>query len=349
MLFPLLACIDPETAHGLIIRAMVAGVLPPGRARIPAGLEVEVLGLSFPSPVGLAAGFDKSAQVPDRALAFGFGFVEVGTLTPRPQAGNPRPRVFRLAADRAVINRFGLNNDGYAAAAARLAARAGRAGIVGVNIGPNKDQVDSPAAYAEGVARFAGLADYIVANVSSPNTPGMRDFQGRERLDALVGAIAAARDGAAVQSGRRVPLVVKIAPDLDEPALADIAAVVDAHGINAVAVSNTTVARPALRDRRGGEAGGLSGRPLFEPSTAVLRRFRRLTGGRMPLIGIGGVDSAETAYAKIRAGATLVQLYTGLIYEGPGLPLRIAHGLVRLLQRDGFARVADAVGADVPL
>ncbi|MGE5504237.1 MAG: quinone-dependent dihydroorotate dehydrogenase [Actinomycetota bacterium] len=342
---PLVRLLDPETAHGLTVRLLKTGLVP-GQARVdhPA-LAVRLWGLDFPNPVGLAAGFDKNAEVPDAMLGLGFGFVEIGSVTPRPQPGNPKPRMFRLTEDRAVINRMGFNNEGLDAVAARLAARP-RAGIVGANLGKNKDTEDAAADYEKGAARLAPLADYIVINVSSPNTPGLRALQGRDQLEGLVGRTRAALDGA-VASGRRPPLLLKIAPDLAWEDLADIAAVAMAGALDGLIVSNTTIARPeSLRSGHKSETGGLSGAPLFDASTAVLRRMYELTEARLPIVGVGGVASASEAYAKIRAGASLVQLYSALVYEGPGLVARINRGLVELMARDGFTSVAQAVGAD---
>lgn len=319
---PLLFALDPETAHGLAIAALKAGLYP--RAPAPdSRLSRRVLGLDFPNPIGLAAGFDKNAEVVDAALAMGFGFVEVGTVTPLPQPGNPRPRMFRLTTDRAIINRLGFNNEGHEAVHARLAARE-RRGIVGVNLGANKDSADRVADYVAGVRRFADVADYLTINVSSPNTPGLRDLQEKAALTRLLGAVGEVR-------GRlpKSPLVlVKIAPDLDNDALAAFVETAVSSGIDGVIVSNTTIARDGLSDRtHAHEVGGLSGRPLFRRSTEMIAAVRRLAGDRLALIGTGGVDSVATARAKLAAGANLVQLYTGMVYEGPGLPARIAAGL----------------------
>ena len=319
---PLLFALDPETAHGLAIAALKAGLYP--RAPAPdSRLSRRVLGLDFPNPIGLAAGFDKNAEVVDAALAMGFGFVEVGTVTPLPQPGNPRPRMFRLTTDRAIINRLGFNNEGHEAVHARLAARE-RRGIVGVNLGANKDSADRVADYVAGVSRFADVADYLTINVSSPNTPGLRDLQEKAALTRLLGAVGEVR-------GRlpKSPLVlVKIAPDLDNDALAAFVETAVSSGIDGVIVSNTTIARDGLSDRtHAHEVGGLSGRPLFRRSTEMIAAVRRLAGDRLALIGTGGVDSVATARAKLAAGANLVQLYTGMVYEGPGLPARIAAGL----------------------
>lgn len=321
---PLLFALDPETAHRVAIKALKAGIHPLAPAPDPR-LRRRVLGLDFPNPVGLAAGFDKNGEVVDAALALGFGFVEVGTVTPQPQTGNPKPRMFRLTADRAIINRLGFNNEGHDAVHARLAARR-RNGIVGVNLGANRDSTDRVADYVAGVERFADVADYLAINISSPNTPGLRDLQEREALTRLLDAIADARAGAA----KSPPVLVKIAPDLDEAALAAIAGTVVASGIDGMIVSNTTVARDGLIDRsHANEAGGLSGRPLFRRSTDMLARLRGLVGDSLALIGVGGIDSAEAARAKFAAGADLVQLYTGMVYEGPGLPSRIAAEIAR--------------------
>jgi dihydroorotate dehydrogenase len=278
-------------------------------------------------------------------LRFGFGFVETGSVTPSPQPGNPKPRLFRLPEDGAVINRFGFNNRGIEATAARLAARRGRPGIVGANIGKNRDSTDAVADYERGVTVLAPLADYLVVNVSSPNTPGLRDLQRRSSVAELIDRLAAARRRAAPD--RPPPLLLKIAPDLAPEDRAEIADVVLASGIDGLIVSNTTVARPpSLQSPYAHEPGGLSGKPLFEPSTALLAEMHRLTQGRVPLVGVGGISSGADVYAKIRAGASLVQLYTALVYEGPDLVRRIKRDLAELLRRDGFARVGDAVGRD---
>ena len=340
---PILRALPPESAHLLTLAALAAGL--GGRARTPDPpiLAQRLWGRDFANPIGIAAGFDKDARVPDALLGLGFGFVEIGTVTPLPQPGNPRPRVFRLEADGALINRLGFNSGGLDRVVARLAVRRSHGGIVGVNIGRNRDSADAVADYAEGVRRTAALADYLVVNVSSPNTPGLRDLQARGVLEDLLRQLLATR----TETGASVPLLVKIAPDLTPEERVDIAAVALATGIDGIVVANTTVARmPGLRSREAGEAGGLSGRPLFEPSTALLGEMYRLTDGRLPLIGVGGVASAADAYAKIRAGAALVQLYTALVFAGPALLGQIKTGLAELLRRDGFASVADAVGAD---
>ena len=336
---PLLFRLDPERAHGLTIAALKAGLGPRGGADDPI-LATNLAGLALPNPVGLAAGFDKNAEVPDAMLRLGFGFVEVGTVTPLAQPGNPKPRMFRLTEDRAVINRLGFNNEGLDAAVSRLQARKGQPGVVGANVGANKDAADRIADYATGVAAVRDLASYITINISSPNTPGLRALQSREALTDLIGRSVEARGGA------RLPMFVKVAPDLTDEDVRDIAEVALAGGIDGLIVSNTTIARPALRSRHAGEAGGLSGAPLFEPSTRALRAFRAATGGRLALIGVGGIASGADAYAKIRAGASAVQLYTGLVYGGPGMVGRIKRELAALLLRDGFPSVTAAVGAD---
>jgi dihydroorotate dehydrogenase len=332
----LLFRLDPETAHGLSIAALRCKLplaAPPPR---DPKLAVSVAGLDFANPLGMAAGYDKNAEVPDALLALGFGFAEVGTVTPLPQPGNPKPRIFRLEDDEAVINRLGFNNDGHDAAERRLAARRGRGGIVGVNIGANKDSADRVADYEKGVLRFAPLASYLTVNISSPNTPGLRTMQAREQLSELLQRVTAAREKAA----GRPPLFLKIAPDLVEAELHDIAAEVLENRIDGVIVSNTTIARPALRSPAHiGEAGGLSGKPLFERSTVVLAKMRRLLGPDVAIIGVGGVDSAEAAVEKIRAGADLVQLYTAMVYAGPSLPGRIARGLSGIVAREGVASI----------
>ena len=342
-----LTALPAETAHGLTIRALAAGLGPSADDPDDPVLAATVAGLRFANPIGLAAGFDKNGQVPDAMLRLGFGFVEVGSVTPRPQPGNPRPRVFRLRPDRAVINRLGFNNHGMAAVAARLARR-GRAGpgVLGVNVGANKDAADRVEDYVAGIDRFARLADYLTVNISSPNTPGLRALQSRAALDDLLARVVAARDGATAD-GPPTPLFLKIAPDLTDEDARDIADVALARAVDGLIVSNTTLARPdTLTSPHRGQAGGLSGRPLFTASTRVLADMYRLTDGRLPIVGVGGVSSGGDAYAKIRAGASLVQLYTALVYEGPGLVGRIKRELASLLKRDGFASVAAAVGVD---
>ena len=345
LLRPALFALDPETAHRAAVFALKAGLSEAYPRKDDPVLATRVWGLDFPNPVGLAAGFDKNGEVPDAILGLGFGFTEAGTVTPKPQAGNPRPRLFRLAADAALINRMGFNNDGVEAMAGRLARRH-RSGIVGANIGRNKDSGDDVADYAACAARLAPLADYLVVNVSSPNTPGLRALQGREPLARLLGAVKEARDKA-TPADARPPLLVKIAPDLADDDLRDIAAVARALPVDGLIATNTTLARPPnLQSAHGAEAGGLSGPPLFESSTRVLGTLYRLTAGALPLVGVGGIASGRDAYAKIRAGANLVQLYTALVFEGPGLVGRIKRDLAECLRRDGFSSVSAAVGAD---
>jgi dihydroorotate dehydrogenase len=334
----LLFSFDPETAHGLSIAALRCGLPVGATATRDARLRVSLCGLDFPNPLGMAAGYDKNAEVPDALLGLGFGFAEVGTITPLPQPGNPKPRIFRLTADEAVINRLGFNNEGHAAAERRLAARKGRQGIVGVNIGANKDSADRIADYERGVARFAAHASYLTVNISSPNTPGLRNMQAREQLGELLSRVMAAR--AAVSA--RPPIFLKIAPDLVEAELEDIAAEVAEKRIDGVIVSNTTLARTGLRSSAlASETGGLSGKPLFERSTAVLARMRKHLGPRVAIIGVGGVNSAEAALEKIRAGADLVQLYTGMIYAGPALPGRIVAGMARFAERERIGSIRE--------
>jgi dihydroorotate dehydrogenase len=323
---PFLFALDPETSHRASIAALKAGLYPRAPSSDPR-LKRKVMGLEFPNPVGLAAGYDKGGEVPDAALAMGFGFVEIGSVTPRPQPGNPMPRIFRLPDDRAVINRLGFNSEGHEAVYARLAKRPQR-GIVGVNLGTNKDSKDRVADYVAGVRRFASVASYLAINISSPNTPGLRDLQEKDALARLLEGVANAR----AQAPGRVPIVVKIAPDLDDDALAAIVETVAAAGIDGMIVSNTTLSRVGVSDPKlAAESGGLSGRPLFAPSNKMLTRVRRLAGDRLTLIGTGGIDSVDSARQKIAAGADLVQLYTGMIYEGPELPARIVAGLARAI------------------
>lgn len=332
--------LDPERAHEWSLRALRLGLAPrPGPVATPR-LATRLLGLEMPNPVGLAAGFDKDGVALAPLMRAGFGFLEVGAVTPRAQPGNPRPRAFRLPAHRAVINRYGFNNDGAEALAARLAARP--PGIpVGVNLGANRDSPDRAADYALVLRAVAPVADFVTVNVSSPNTEGLRRLQGREALLALLRGVVAARG-----AGARPPVLLKIAPDLAPAEIEDVAEAAMAAGVDGIVATNTTVSREGIAGPHAAEAGGLSGAPLFEPSTRVLARLSVLTAGRVPLVGVGGVASAADAYAKIRAGASLVQLYTGLVYGGLSLAARIAEGLDARLERDGFAHVAEAVGTD---
>jgi dihydroorotate dehydrogenase len=337
-----LFCLDPETAHGLSIQALKAGLPVAQSPRRDERLKTTLAGVAFDNPLGMAAGYDKNAEVPDALLTLGFGFAEVGTVTPLPQAGNPKPRIFRLTADGAVINRLGFNNEGHEAAERRLAARSWRGGAVGVNIGANKDSADRIRDYERGVERFAPLASYLTINISSPNTPGLRDMQARESLASLLSRVVAARDAAAARAGRKTPLFLKIAPDLHQADLEDIAAEILEKRIEGVIVSNTTISRPPLRSAaHAAETGGLSGKPLFERSTIALAKMRRLLGPSVAIIGVGGVDGIETALEKIRAGADLVQLYTGMVYAGPTLPGQIVRGFSKFLDRAGLRSLGE--------
>ena len=350
--FALLGLLPPETAHRLALRALARGLVPEAGETIDPILASRVFGLDFANPIGVAAGFDKNAEVIGRMLRQGAGFVEIGGVTPRPQPGNPKPRLFRLPEDRAVINRLGLNSEGMHVVSGRLERfrQEGAHGIVGVNLGMNKDAPDPAADYAAGAAAFAPFADFLVVNVSSPNTPGLRDLQTRERLEALLRRV----DDALASGPRRPTLLVKVAPDLTTGDCEDIAGTVSslvsrAGGlvVQGLVVGNTTISRPAsLLGAHRTEMGGLSGRPLFDLSTRVLADFARLTRLELPLVGVGGVASGGDAYRKIRAGASLVQLYTAMIYEGPGLLRRIQRDLAIRLRADGFASIAEAVGAD---
>jgi dihydroorotate dehydrogenase len=305
-------------------------------------LAVNVAGLAFPNPVGMAAGFDKDARAAAGLLGLGFGSVEVGTLTPRPQAGNPRPRLFRLVEDQAVINRMGFNNGGVAAAAKRLAKRRRESGIVGINIGANKDSADRVLDYQVAFRAMVPLADYVTINISSPNTPGLRALQDKVALEELLDAVIEER----TNLGSAVPVFLKVAPDLEPVDIDDIASVAIERNIDALIVSNTTIARPALRSRHAGETGGLSGAPLRQVALQRLRDFRKATGGAMPLIGVGGIASAEDAWQRIQAGASLVQVYSAMVFEGPGIARAICDGLHRLMRRDGFASIAEAIGSE---
>jgi dihydroorotate dehydrogenase len=342
---PLIHRMDAETAHRLTVAALAAApALKPG-ADDPV-LATEAFGLSFPNPVGLAAGFDKNAEAADGALGLGFGFVEVGGVTPLPQPGNPRPRVFRLLEDEAVINRYGLNSEGMEAVAKRLEARRGRGGLVGVNLGANKESADRAADYATLARRLAPLADFLTINVSSPNTPGLRDLQAESALDDLVARTLAARDEVAA-GGKRTPILIKIAPDLTMPELDGMIAVARKRNIDGLIVSNTTIARPdSLRSASKAETGGLSGKPLFTASTRILAEAFLRVEGQFPLVGVGGVDSAEAAFAKIRAGATLVQFYSAMVFKGPGLAKEIKTGLATRARRAGLTRLTALIGRD---
>jgi dihydroorotate dehydrogenase len=342
LVLPLLRRLSPERAHDLTIRALAGGAFPRRAAPDDPILATRLWGRDVPNPLGLAAGFDKNAEVPDAMLRWGFGFVEIGTVTPRPQAGNPKPRLFRLAADQAIINRMGFNSHGLEAVAARLAKRPPH-GVVGVNLGKNRDAADAAADYCQGVAQLGPLADYLVINVSSPNTPGLRDLQRRSQLSILIAQVMRARDTLA---HCRPPVLLKVSPDLTPQEQDDVVEAVMASTVDGMIIANTTTSRPAsLRSADAPEPGGLSGPPLFEPSTRMLADMYRATHGTLPLIGVGGIASGADAYAKIRAGASLVQLYTALTYQGPALIARIKRELAELLRHDGFASVAEAVGS----
>lgn len=335
--------IDPETAHGLALAGLKAGFGPGERAADDPVLATTLAGLPLSNPIGLAAGFDKNGEAADAMLRAGFGFVECGTATPLAQPGNPKPRLFRLEADQAVINRLGFNNRGQEAFAAALARRS-RPGIVGANIGANKDSADRVSDYVGGLKRLWGLADYFTVNISSPNTPGLRDLQARSALGDLLGAISEARRGLADPA--HTPVFLKVAPDLEEREVGDIIDAAVDYGLQGLIVSNTTLQRSdGLRDPQRGETGGLSGAPLMTLSTRLLAEFHQAASGRLVLIGVGGVTSGADAYAKIRAGAQAVQLYTGLIFAGPGLVTRIRRDLAARLRAEGFSNVAEAVGA----
>jgi dihydroorotate dehydrogenase len=347
---PWLHMLDPERAHHAAIWALKHGLAGASGETDEPILATRVWDLAFANPIGLAAGFDKDAEVIDAMLALGFGFVEAGTVTPLPQPGNPQPRLFRLDEDAGVINRFGFNGKGLAAFVDKLRARqtrGGRRGIVGANVGKNRDAADAAADYVTGIEAVCGLADYVVCNVSSPNTPGLRGLQGRVQIEDLIKRVLAARQRAAPPSGRVPPLLAKVGPDLDAQQISDIAEVAVATRIDGLIVGNTTVDRPpGLRSRHARETGGLSGTPLMAKATACLSEMYRCVAGRLPIIGCGGVASGADAYAKIRAGAALVQLYSSLVFHGPQLVGSIKRELAACLRADGFKSVADAVGAD---
>ncbi len=338
LLRPAIFALDPERAHRLTVAALK--VMPQGTPPPLGGpLATEVAGLAFANPLGMAAGFDKDGEVPDALLGLGFGFAEVGSITPLPQAGNPKPRLFRLAEDEAVINRMGFNNHGGEEAASRLARRE-RRGIVGINIGANKDSVDRVADYARMTRQMAPLADYLAVNISSPNTPGLRALQDEGALAGLLDAVMEAR------GDLDVPIFLKVAPDLETADVDAIARIALDKRLGALIVSNTTIARPPLKSVHAGEAGGLSGAPLKGPALQRLRDFRKATGGALPLVGVGGIASAEDAWERIRAGASLVQLYSAMVYRGPGIAREITAGLERRLRQYGFGSIAEAVGSE---
>ncbi len=341
---PLLLMLPPEQAHEATLVALEKGLYPRSSAPSDPRIAVSTLGLTFPNPIGMAPGFDKEGRVPDALLDIGFGFTEIGTITPLPQPGNPPPRVFRLPRDRGVINRLGFNSAGHAPALTRLTQRQ-KHGIVGINVGANKEAPDRTADYVRGIEAFAGIASYFTVNISSPNTPGLRDLQAPAVLGQLLERVMAAREQIATSGGRRVPVLVKVAPDIAEQ---DIEPIVDrmiANSVDGIIVSNTTLSRHGLRDVEiGREAGGLSGQPLFHRSTVMLAKVAQATRGRMPIIGSGGVHSGETALAKIEAGATLIQLYSSLIFEGIGLIDRIKLELAQAVTRAGATNITELVG-----
>ena len=335
---PALFTLDPERAHRLTIEALKFARFVPYRHS--GRLATEVAGITFPNPVGMAAGFDKDGEVPDAVLGLGFGFAEVGSITPRPQEGNPKPRLFRLVEDRAVINRMGFNNGGAQAAASRLGARTGRPGVVGINIGANKDSADRIADYAAMTRIMAPLATYLAVNISSPNTPGLRALQDEGALIDLLDAVKA-------EIGTNgPPIFLKVAPDLTPTDIDAIARIAIDKQLGALVVSNTTITRPDLRSHYAGEMGGLSGAPLRDLAQQRLRDFRTATGGHMPLVGVGGIASADDAWNRIKAGASLVQLYSALVYHGPGLARTITKGVERLMQHEGYSTIAEAVGSE---
>ncbi|MBA4131549.1 MAG: dihydroorotate dehydrogenase (quinone) [Hyphomicrobium sp.] len=334
---------EPEDAHEFTLRMLERGLYPRDTTGNPPELAANIFGLSFPNPIGIAAGYDKDARVPDAVLGLGCGFAEVGTLTPLPQPGNPRPRVFRLISDKGLINRLGFNNGGHAAALERLRARRPN-GIVCVNVGANKDSVDRAQDYVRGIETFYEVATMFTVNISSPNTPGLRDLQAPAALDELIGRVMAARAALMAAGKPKRPIIVKIAPDIAEDDIGPITERLLAHAVDGIAVSNTTLSRHGLRDPKKTEAGGSSGRPAFHRSTVMLAKVYRATGGKIPLIGIGGIDSAETALAKIEAGASLLQLYTGLIYQGPGLIGDMKRGLALAVRRASARNLSELRG-----
>lgn len=335
--------LPPEDAHELTLKTLERSLFRRAKPRVDTNLHVRLAGLDFPNPLGIAAGFDKDARVPDGVLGLGCGFAEIGTVTPLPQSGNSKPRIFRLIEDNGVINRLGFNSAGHAAALRRLRRRQ-PSGIVGVNIGANKETPDRTGDYVLGLETFYDVASYFTVNISSPNTPGLRDLQAPAALDELLGRVMAARAARVSRGQPKRPVFVKIAPDIASEDIPAITERLTAHGVDAIAISNTTLARDGLKSPLKAEAGGLSGRPLFERSTIMLARVHQATCGRIPLIGIGGIDSAETALAKIEAGASLIQLYTGLIYEGPQLIQRILDGLADAVARSGSGSLTALTG-----
>ncbi|MCE2927060.1 MAG: quinone-dependent dihydroorotate dehydrogenase [Rickettsiales bacterium] len=344
---PFIHKLDPERAHQLAIAGLSHGLIPSARIHHDSTLETKVLGLHFKNPIGLAAGFDKNAEVVNALLSQGFGFVEAGTVTPRPQSGNPKPRIFRLTEDEAIINRLGFNNLGLDRFVWNLHRRQKIGGIVGANIGKNKDSEDAVEDYVTGLRAVYAACDYVTINISSPNTKGLRDLQQRGALGELLAKLMKVRGECALLHNKQLPLLLKVAPDLEMNEKEDIAELAMAHKLEGLIISNTTISRPdALKSQQSKEQGGLSGRPLFALSTAALADFYRLTNGRLLLVGVGGVSSAADAYAKIRSGASLVQLYSALVYQGFSVVQSIVQGLPALIKRDGFTSVSQAIGAD---
>ena len=335
---PALFTIDPERAHSLTLAGLKA--MPTGPKPNAGKLAIDVAGIRFPNPLGMAAGFDKDGEVPDAVLGLGFGFTEVGSITPLPQTGNPKPRLFRLVQDKAVINRMGFNNGGASVAADRLKARQSRGGVLGINVGANKDSTDRIDDYAQMTRIMAPLATYLAVNISSPNTPGLRALQDEGALEALLDAVLDARG----PSGP--PIFLKVAPDLTTKDIDAITRIAMDKALGALIVSNTTISRPSLQSHHVGETGGLSGAPLKPLALQRIRDFRASTGGAIPLVGVGGITTAGDAWERIRAGASLVQLYSALVYEGPGLAKRITRSLAKLMARDGFSTIAEAVGTE---
>jgi dihydroorotate dehydrogenase len=336
-----LFCLDPETAHGLSIQALKLGLVPGFDTTSHKRLGQTIAGLDFPNPVGLAAGYDKNGEVPDAILRLGFGFTEIGTLTPRPQSGNPKPRIFRLARDKGIINRLGFNNEGHEAALARLNARAGKPGLVGVNIGANKDSEDFIADYELGIITFAPVADYFTVNISSPNTPGLRNLQAGDALEKLLDRVFNARE----KSSRHPPVFLKLAPDLSDVEVRAIAKVIAASSLDGVMISNTTLSRAGIvESATAREAGGLSGAPLFLRSTIMLARFRQQLPKTLPLIGIGGIGNAENAWDKLEAGASLIQLYSCMVYEGPMIARKICKGIAAKMDKENLSDLSQVTG-----
>jgi dihydroorotate dehydrogenase len=344
MVRPALFALNPEDAHEATLKSLECGLHPRQLGCDDPVLAQSAFGLDFPNPIGVAAGYDKDARVPDALLSMGCGFAEVGTVTPRPQPGNPKPRIFRLVEDRGLINRLGFNNGGHAAALARLEARKDRKGVVGINIGANKDSSDRTGDYVAGIDAFTATASYFTVNISSPNTPGLRDLQAPAALDELLSRVMEARERRVAMGEPKRPIIVKIAPDIAADDIEPVCERLVAHTVDGIAVSNTTLARDGLKDVQARETGGLSGRPLFQRSTIMLARVFQATGGKIPLVGIGGIDSGETALEKIEAGAILLQLYTGLVYAGPGLIGEIKSHLVRELKRREKANLGELCG-----